>query len=310
MNAATQAVVGAREQALATRVSDIAQLLKLRVTALVVMTGWTGFYMGAAKTGTTSLNWELLHALLGIGLVSGGASALNQLSERALDERMLRTAARPLPARRMKPSHALAVGLVCILAGSAYLALAGNPLTGVLALLTAAAYVFAYTPLKTVSTWSTFVGAFPGAMPPLLGWTAVRGAVEAEALVLFAMVFLWQFPHFLAIAWLYREDYERAGIRMLPVVHRDGRATIREILAYGALLVPVSAMPTFVGMAGPIYWGCALLLSLAYFWYGVRLARLRLSPADPASKPYARQLLKASVIYLPILFAVLMLTAR
>ncbi len=288
-------------------VRDYSELIKLRITSLIVMTAWTGFYFGAQKLGVTSLSWTLLHALLGIGLVSGGTAAMNEVVERDADALMRRTAHRPLPAGRMSLGHATAVALAMVAGGAAYLALTTNVLTGVLSLATAVVYLGAYTPLKKISPICTFVGAFPGAMPPVLGWTAIRGGIDREALVLFAIVFLWQFPHFLSIAWLYREDYERAAIRMRPVVERDGKWTVREILAYSLVLVPMSLAPSLLGMSGRIYLAGALLLSSALLACGVRLAALHQAPATAKSKLRARQLLQATVFYLPLLFALMML---
>ena len=289
--------------------SDYAQLMKLRVTSLVVATAWCGYFMGSVKSGVSSLSWTMLHTLLGIGIVAGGAAALNQVMERDIDARMRRTQGRPLPAGRMEPLHAAVFGMILVGGGSLYLAFTTNLLTGYLAFATAAAYLLFYTPLKPLTSICTFVGAFPGAMPPLLGWTAARGALEWEAVALFAIVLLWQFPHFLAIAWMYAEDYENGGIRMLPVVHKDGRATTREILLYSISLIPVSAAPVALGMAGFVYLIGAVVLSVAFFWVGWRLRRLKLPPAALVSKKPARQLLQASIVYLPVLFALMMITA-
>ena len=287
--------------------SDCAQLFKLRVTSLVMMTAWAGFYMGAAKSGVSSLSWALLQAMVGIGLTSAGAAALNEVMEHRLDALMARTRNRPIPAKRLELSTGLAAGLFTTLAGVVYLALATNVLTGVLAFLTAAAYLGLYTPLKQRSPISTFIGAFPGAMPPLLGWTAVRGTLEIESLVLFLIVFVWQFPHFQAIAWLYREDYEAAGVKMLPVVDSDGAKVVRQMLAYSSVLLPVSLLPTGLHMAGKVYLAGALVLGVGFFWFVFRLALVKLPPTAPASKKFARHLLQASVIYLPLLFALMMI---
>ncbi len=286
---------------------DYAELMKLRVTSLIVMTAWCGFYFGALKSGNSSLSWTLLHALLGIGLVAGGTAGMNEVMEHEEDGKMRRTERRPLPAKRMGLRHAAAVSLLATLGGTLYLALACNLLTGLLALATSLTYLAAYTPLKKVSAWCTFVGAFPGAMPGVLGWAAARGRLDWEALALFAIVFFWQFPHFHSIAWLYREDYERADIRMLPVVEADGRSTARSILLYSLGLIPVSLAPSFMHMAGTVYLAAALLLGVAFLWFGVRLARLRLPATAALSKAPARQVLVASVFYLPLLFAVMML---
>src|SRR5215831_16150267 len=242
---------------------DYAQLFKVRVTSLIVMTAWAGYYMGASRSGVSSLSWTLLNALWGIGLTSAGAAALNEVLERDLDAQMRRTKNRPLPAGRMSVTAGLLAGLLATLLGSVSLALTTNVITGVLAFSTAAAYLALYTPLKKVSPISTFVGAFPGAMPPLLGWTAIRGKIEAEAIFLFLIVFFWQFPHFQAIAWMYRDDYEAAGIKMLPVVDKAGHSVTRQMLVYSSTLIPVSLMPALFKMAGKFYLGGALLLGLA-----------------------------------------------
>ena len=230
MSTATQPLVVARSGAL-TLARDYAELAKLRVTSLIIMTAWCGYYFGALKSGVSSLSWSLFHTLLGIGLVSGGAAALNEVLEWDTDSRMRRTAQRPIPAGRFGFVHATLVGVVMTLGGALYLGLALNPLTAWLALATSAVYLGAYTPLKKIHPICTFVGAFPGAMPGVLGWTAARGHLEWGALVMFAIVFFWQFPHFYSIAWLYSQDYEDGGIRMLPVVEPDGKSTGQANLA-------------------------------------------------------------------------------
>lgn len=288
---------------------DYSELTKFRVTSLIVMTAWTGFYFGAIRSGVTSVSWTLLHALLGIGLVSGGTAALNEVLERELDGRMRRTARRPLVTGRMSLSHGLVAGLVMVVGGAEYLAFTTNILTAFLTASTAAVYLGAYTPLKKVHPLCTFVGAFPGAMPPVLGWTAIRGRLDGEAFVLFAILFFWQFPHFHSIAWLYREDYERAGIRMLPVVEPDGRSTARSIIVYTIALLLVTASPTLLGMAGATYLAGALALGIAFFWTALRLVRIQLPATATQSKKYARKVLQASVFYLPLLFALMMINA-
>jgi protoheme IX farnesyltransferase len=292
------------------RLDDLSLLLKLRVTSLVVMTAWTGFYLASQKSGISSLQWSLLHALLGIGLVSGGAAALNQVIERQADGLMHRTRMRPLPAGRMTIVQGLTIGLAAVFLGAAYLALTTNLLAALLTLATAASYVGLYTPLKKHSPVSTTIGAFPGAMPPLLGWVAARGKLEWEAVVLFAILFLWQFPHFHAIAWLYRDDYERAGIRMLAVVEKDGRSTVREVLANSMILVPVSLFPALLHMVGITYVVGAFLLGIGLLAFAVRFARLLGESPLPQSRRDARHLLRASIIYLPLLFGLMMLNAR
>jgi len=203
---------------------DYAELTKARITTLIVLTAWCGYFFGAHRMGVSSWSIGLVHALLGVALVSSGTAALNEVLESSVDARMRRTALRPLPSGRMTRAHAATVGLALTLGGSAYLAIYANLLTGLLVFLTALVYLAVYTPLKKVSPVCTFVGAFPGAMPVVLGWTAVRGRLEIETLILFAIMFVWQFPHFLSIAWLYREDYAQGEIRMLPVVDADGNA--------------------------------------------------------------------------------------
>ena len=286
---------------------DYAELTKLRVTSLVVMTAWCGYYFGSLKSGVSSLSWSLVVALLGIGLVSGGTAALNEVIEHDIDGHMRRTAQRPLPAGRMSLWHAALVGLMMTVGGALYLGLALNPLTGWLSLLTALVYLAAYTPLKKVHPICTFVGAFPGAMPGVLGWTAARGQLEWGALVMFAIVFFWQFPHFFSIAWLYCEDYEAGQIRMLPVVEPTGRSTGLRIILYSLALIPVSLAPTFLGMAGRIYMVGAFALGVALLYVGSRLATLQMPIHAARSKLRARQLLQATVFYLPLLFILMMM---
>jgi heme o synthase len=287
-------------------VRDYAELTKLRVTSLIVMTAWCGYFFGAHKAGVSWISWGLFHSLFGIGLVSSGTAALNEVMEYEADARMRRTAQRPIPAGRMSLLHATLVGIIASVGGSIYLAVFTNPLTGLLTFLTSVIYLAAYTPLKRISPICTFVGAFPGAMPGVLGWTAARGRLEWGTLVLFAILFVWQFPHFFSIAWLYREDYAKGGIRMLPVVEEDGRSTARRILAYSVILIPISVLPSLMGMAGRIYFVGAVTLSIALLYFGIRLAFLNLPLASAPSKMRARHVLQATVIYLPLLFALMM----
>jgi protoheme IX farnesyltransferase len=273
------------------------------------MTAWCGYFFGAHKTGASWLNWGLFHALLGIGLVSSGTAALNEVMEQDVDAQMRRTAMRPLPSGRMSRHHAFLVGLLTTVGGSIYLAVFSNPLTGLLTFLTSVVYLAAYTPLKRISPICTFVGAFPGAMPGVLGWTAARGHLEWGALALFAILFVWQFPHFFSIAWLYREDYAKGGVRMLPVVEEDGRSTAWRILAYSVVLIPVSVIPTLMGMAGRMYLVGATALGLGLLYFGIRLAFLGLPLASAPSKMRARHVLQATVVYLPLLFALMMANA-
>jgi protoheme IX farnesyltransferase len=309
MSTATQPLVVPRGSVL-TLARDYAELAKLRVTSLIIMTAWCGYYFGALKSGTSSLSWSLFNTLLGIGLVSGGAAALNEVMEWDTDGRMRRTAQRPIPAGRFGLLHATLVGTAMTLGGALYLGLTLNPLTAWLALATSAVYLGAYTPLKKVHPICTFVGAFPGAMPGVLGWTAARGRLEWGALVMFAIVFFWQFPHFYSIAWLYRQDYEDGGIRMLPVVEPDGKSTSRQILLYSLALIPISLLPTFLGMSGKLYLAGAVVLGTILLYFGWRLASLKVASNTARSRQRARQLLQATVLYLPLLFALMMLNTR
>lgn len=288
--------------------NDTIATFKLRVTALVVMTAWAGYYLGASRSGIDSFNSTLRDTLIGVALVSCGASALNQALERRTDARMVRTAQRPLAAGRLSLGYGVLIGMMAIISGSLWLLVRTNPITGTLTLLTAVMYVGIYTPLKRFTSMATFIGAFPGAMPPLIGWTAARGTIEWPAVALFAILFVWQFPHFMSIAWLYREDYARAGIRMLPVVQPDGWSTAAEALIYAVLMIPVSLVPYYLHMAGRTYWVVAVLLGLLYLAYTIRFTRITRS-SNSESRQYARALLKVSVTYLPLLLAVLMLNA-
>ena len=293
----------------ASRIADYRELFKDRVTLMVMLTAWAGFYLGSRQSGISSVQPGLLEALLGIGLVSAGSAALNECMERKLDAKMIRTAQRPMASGRISLLHGLALGLGAIAIGGTWLAYSTNPLTSALTLLTAFSYVTIYTPLKRHTSLATFIGAFPGAMGPLLGWTAARGRIEWPAVALFAILFVWQFPHFMAISWLYREDYGRAGIRMLPVVQPDGWSTVLEALTYAVLMIPVSLAPVYLHIAGPVYGAVALVLGLVYLGYTIRFGRITRARSVTESKMYARDLLKVSVIYLPLLLTALMLNA-
>src|SRR5678816_1528110 len=274
------------------RVAAYAELTKPRITFLIVLTSAAGFAMGSRA----AIDYvAMFRALLVIALLSSGIATLNQYAERDLDGLMRRTANRPLPSGKLAPWEALAFGAGITILAEIYLLVLVNPLSALLGLTVIAGYVFAYTPLKTRTTLSTMVGAFPGAVPPLIGWAAARGTIGLEAWVLFAILFLWQFPHFLAIAWMYREDYTRAGILMLPVVEPDGRVTAQQIVVYTLMLLPVSVLPTVLGMSGRIYLAGAVLLGLLFLYSSVRAA-------ISMSRQRARSLLLASVLYLPLLF--------
>src|SRR3954447_5608468 len=232
------------------RVAAYAELTKPRITFLIVLTSAAGFAL--ASRGAFDYV-ALFRAFLGIALLSSGIATLNQYAEHDLDGLMRRTASRPLPSGKLAPWEALAFGAGITILAEIYLLVLVNPLSALLGLTVISGYLFAYTPLKTKTTLSTMVGAFPGAVPPLIGWAAARGEIGIEAWVLFAILFLWQFPHFQAIAWMYREDYSRAGILMLPVVEPDGRVTAQQIVIYTVMLIPVSLLPTVLGMAGKTY---------------------------------------------------------
>lgn len=277
--------------------NDYLQLTKPRITWLILMSTAVGFFFGARGAG-----WEwlvLLHTIIGTGLIASGTAALNQWMERDADARMNRTKQRPLPAGSISPSRAFWFAVALSVLGFVELWLGANLLTAFLGAFTLASYLFVYTPLKRVTPHSTTIGAIPGAMPPVIGYAAARGDLNMEALALFAILFFWQFPHFYSIAWLYREDYGRAGIRMLPVVDPSGERTARQILVTGLFLIPVSLLPSWLGMAGNLYGAGAVLLGIMYFWYGVRVNRER-------TLLRARGVLMASIVYLPLLYVLLL----
>ena len=296
--------------ATATLIHDLRELFKVKVVGLVLVTGWGGFYLGSMQSGISTLQRGLLDVLLGIGLVSAGAGALNQALERTTDARMKRTANRPLASGRFPLAVGILAGLGAIALGAVWLMLYTNPLTVALALLTAFTYVAIYTPLKRVTSLATFIGAFPGAMGPLLGWTAARGRIEWPGVALFAILFVWQFPHFMSIAWLYRDEYARAGIRMLPVVQPDGFSTVVEAVFYAVIMIPVSLAPWWLGVTSTLYVAPAIALGLVYLAYTLRFARILRAKTEDESRMLARDLLKVSVLYLPLLFTTLMLCAK
>ena len=293
--------------------ADYATLFKLRITVMVIITAAAGFYLGSLRSGISPFHAGLFQALAGIAVVTCGSSALNQALERHTDIYMRRTANRPMAAGRISLAHGLLLGFAATFLGSLYLAYATNLLTGTLTLLTAIGYVGIYTPLKQITVANTFIGAFPGALPPLIGWTAARGMIEWPAVALFAILFVWQFPHFMAIGWMYRNDYAAAGIR-LTTTRSDtqfaARSTAIQSLFYAILMIPVSLWPTWLGVTGVAYAVAAALLSACYLWYTVRFSRIVWSPLDPAARGYARDLLKVSIIYLPLLMAAMMLDAK
>jgi protoheme IX farnesyltransferase len=296
-----------------TLLADYATLFKFRITLMIVITAGAGFYLGSLRSGISPFHAGLLQALLGIAVVSCGSSALNQALERKTDALMRRTANRPMAAGRIGFAHGLSLGFAAVFLGSLYLAYTTNLLTGTLTLVTAVSYVAIYTPLKRFTTVNTFIGAFPGALPPLIGWTAVRGIIEWPAVALFAILFLWQFPHFMAIGWMYREDYARAGIRLTPTLPNASyaaRSTVIQSLFYAILIIPVTLWTVRLGIAGYAYGMAAGILGLGYLWYTLRFARIIRNPESAASRQYARDLLHASIIYLPLLLAAMMLDAK
>jgi protoheme IX farnesyltransferase len=293
----TPAAIDSKGLDLGSVFADLTELTKPRITLMVVLTAGIGLLL--ASGGNVSLSL-VVHTLLGTGLLAGGSSALNQVLERDLDALMQRTAQRPLPAGRMHPDVALLFGVTIAIVGLLELTLFVNLLTALLGTLALASYVFLYTPLKRVSSLATVIGAIPGAIPPLMGWTAVTNEIALGAWVLFGILFLWQLPHFLAIAWMCREDYARAGLPMLPVVEPDGRSTARQMVLWGAALLPVSLMPTVLGLTGITYF--LGTLTLGCFFLGVCVA-FSLSFSTQA----ARRVLLVSVLYLPAVLAVMVL---
>lgn len=274
-------------------------LTKPRITFLVVLSALAGF----ALATSSPVPWGLLvRFTVGIAILSSGIGALNQYWERNLDKLMARTKIRPLPQGQITPNRALAFGVLLAAVAEAWLAWFVNPLTAGLGMIALSSYLFIYTPLKTRTHWCTFIGAIPGALPPVLGWAGATNHVGIEALVLFAIMFFWQFPHFHAIATMYREDYAMAGIRMLPVVETDGRSTARQIVFYSVALLPVSLMPTFLHFTGRIYFAGALIMGLLFLAVSIKTARAM-------SRQQARQLLKASVLYLPLLLGLMVLNS-
>jgi protoheme IX farnesyltransferase len=275
------------------RIADYVALTKPRLNFLVVLTSAAGYYLGAQSHIDL---WTMASAVAGTALVAGGAAVLNQVYEVDTDALMRRTRLRPLPDRRVATPDATVFGASLSLFGLLLLAGRTNLLASLLALATLLVYLMVYTPMKRRTSVATLVGAVPGALPPLIGWTASRGAVTAGGLSLFAIVFLWQIPHFMAIAWLYRDDYGKAGFPLLPVVEPDGRRTGRHAVGFAAALIPATLAPVAVGVAGALYGAIAIVLGAALLWLAVRFARERTDAA-------ARHLFFASIIYLPLVWA-------
>jgi heme o synthase len=285
---------------------DYIELTKPRITWLILMSTGIGYFFGLRGAA----NWldflrninllSLLNTVLGTGLIASGTAALNQWYERDADRKMRRTANRPLPSGKLTSGRALAFGIALSIAGFVELWLGVNLLCALVGLFTLASYLFLYTPMKQRTWWSTTVGAIPGAMPPIIGFAAASGTVTADGWILGAILFLWQFPHFYSIAWMYKDDYARAGIQMLPVVEPDGRSTARQIVLYGIALIPVSLVPTMLGMSGRLYLIGALLLGLWFLYSGVRVAVER-------SLTRARNVLITSVLYLPLIYGLMLI---
>lgn len=288
---------------------DYIALTKPRITWLILMSTGVGYFFGLKRAifgeaasfteATGAIDWILLlHTLIGTGLIASGTAALNQWYERDADTLMRRTAGRPLPTGKMTAPRALWFGIALAVLGFGELALGANILSALLGAFTMGSYLFIYTPLKQRSHLSTVIGALPGAMPPLIGYAASHGSLTPEAWTLFAILFIWQFPHFLAIAWMYREDYARAGIRMLPVVEPDGMSTGRQIILYASTLIPVSLFPVLLGMSGKVYLVGALILGGWFLYTGVRVA-------FDLTNVRARRVLFASIVYLPVIYGLM-----
>jgi heme o synthase len=293
----TSAAISWSSASVRRRVADYLELAKPRVVAMVLVTTTVGFYLGSPFGADVRL---LIHLLLGTALAAGGTLALNQYLERDLDARMERTRRRPLPEGRLLPLEALCYGLVLLGAGIGWLGVLTNALTALITAVIAVTYLLVYTPLKQRTSLCSIFGAIPGALPPVAGWAAAQGTLGAEPWILFGIMFLWQVPHTLAIGRLYRDDYARAGICVLPVIDREGAATGTHAVANCLALVPVALLPTLVGLAGPIYFLCSLILGLMFLWAAVGLAQRR-TVAD------ARRLLFVSLVYLPTVLAIMAL---
>ncbi len=294
---ATASSIG--EAALAEKgwVAVYSDLFKARLSLLALLTMLLGFYLGSR--GPMDY-WLLLHALIGTALVASGAAALNQYFERDYDAHMRRTQDRPLPSGRLQPGTVLMIGWGTAIVGLAWLAWGVNVLTCIVGACSFGVYLFVYTPLKRVTWLNTAIGAIPGALPPLMGWTAARNELSGEGWALFAIQAFWQLPHFLPIAWIYRDEYARAGFKMLPVIDPSGQRTARQAVSHTLGLLPVSLTPFVFHLAGPVYLGFALVLGLAFLWFAIQFSR-------HLTIPRARQLFYVSLLYLPLLLAVMAL---
>jgi len=279
------------------RIMDYLELAKVRLIAMVLVVTMVGFYMGTPGVPDWGL---LLHLLLGVAGAAGGALALNGYIERDVDARMLRTQTRPVPEGRIQPLAARRFGIIVVCAGLLYLLVAVHPWSALITGVIVGSYLFGYTPLKLKTSLCSIVGAIPGALPPVVGWVAARGTFGSEVWILFAMLFLWQIPHSLAIARLYRDDYAQAGFRILPVLDPEGISTGRQVIIHCLALLAVGLLPTLVGLAGPVYFVAALVLGVLFLAFGIDLARSYTVAA-------ARRLLFASLVYLPLTFLLMAL---
>lgn len=279
------------------RLSTFVELTKPRLVSMILITTSAGFYLASPLP----LNWvQFIHAIVGTGLSAAGVLALNQYLERDLDAQMVRTCHRPLPDRRLHPTTALSFGVLMTASGLLYMAFSVNALSALVTSAIVVTYLFVYTPLKQKTSLCTVVGAVPGALPPVIGWVAARGTLNIETCVLFAMLFLWQLPHSLSIAYIYRDEYAKAGFRLLPVIHPDGKSTGRQIVSNSLGLLVVALLPTLIGIAGIVYFFAALALSIGFLAFGISLSISRSTVA-------AKRLLYASLIYLPLVFLVMAL---
>jgi len=281
-----------------TRMFDLAELVKARLTLLVLLTTAAGFYLGAQSPFSYA---ALFHAVFGTAAAAAGAAALNQWWERKLDALMRRTKMRPVPAGRMRAAEALTLGIVLSIFGVGYLTIACNALSATLAAVTILIYIFCYTPLKRASTANTLVGAVPGAIPPMIGWAAARGTIDAGAWCLFAILLLWQLPHFFAIAWMYRDDYSRAGFRMISSDDLSGERSASQSVFFCILLLVIAGLPTFIGIATLVYLAIELALGGLFIAVAMRFLKKRTVTA-------ARLLFITSIVYLPLLLGALVLT--
>lgn len=297
MSAVTAEIHGNDTISIGKKIGAFVELTKPRIAFMLVLTAAAGFYVAANRGFDLTL---FINSMTAIALLAFGVAALNQFLERDLDAIMDRTRARPLPSGRLSPREALVFGIILCVSAEIYLFLAVNTLTALLGLAVIIGYVLIYTPLKTVTTASTAIGAIPGAMPPLMGWTAAAGEISLSSWFLFATLFLWQFPHFLAIAWMYREQYKKAGIKMLPVIEENGKYTARQIVVFAVMLLPVSVAPFFFGISGMIFLIGAVVLGLWFLFVSVQTARSK-------SVVMARKLMFVSVLYLPVFFLLMVL---